>query len=104
MPAKRRIINRPRRAAFTLEVIELFRTLEATPPRDRKGDEFKRRDRHLARLLGIEHEWFCSIASVTSRERPNPLPRRPAEEDRIKVYAVRLELLAASAAAPTAAV
>jgi hypothetical protein len=99
MPAKRRIINRPRRATFTPEVLEIFRTLEATPPRDRKGDEFKRRDRELARLLGIEHEWFCSVASVTDRARPNPLPTRPAEHDRVKVYAVRRALLAASAAA-----
>jgi hypothetical protein len=54
--------------------------------------------------LGLSGEWFLSVASVTDRTRPPALPRRPAEEDRIKVYALRLELLAASAAAPTAAV
>jgi hypothetical protein len=104
MPAKRRIINRPRRATFRREVIELFRTLDATPLRDRKTDAFKRRDRELAGMLGLSGEWFLSVASVTDRARPPALPRRPAEHDHLKVYAIRLELLAASAAAPTAAV
>ena len=96
MPTKRTIINRPRRPSFSDEALALFAELERVPTRDRKSDEFKAKDHQLARLLGLESEWFCSVASVTDPRRP---PRRPsmlADHDHLRVYAVREVLLEAA--------
>ena len=74
----------------------MFAELERVPTRDRKSDEFKAKDHQLARLLGLESEWFCSVASVTDPRRP---PRRPsmlADHDHLRVYAVREVLLEAA--------
>jgi hypothetical protein len=73
----------------------LFCQLDAVPLRNRENNEFRDRDRELARMLGLEDEWLFSVVSVTDRRRPVPSPR-PAEHDRVRVYAVRFELLAAA--------
>jgi hypothetical protein len=106
MPTNRRIIDRPRRPSFTAEALALFAELEAVPAHLRRTDEFKDKDRELARMLGLGGEWLCSVASVTDRRRPRPPPRRPAEDDQDRVYRVRLALLEAVAdkkAAPVGA-
>jgi hypothetical protein len=97
MPAKRRIIARPRRAVFTAEVLRLFTELERTPMCDRRSEAFQARDRELARLLGLDLELICDCRSVLERD---PLPpvasfERPASAGQVRVYAVRQELIAA---------
>jgi hypothetical protein len=100
MPTKRRVLDRPRRPSFTAEALALFVELEAVPPRRRHTDEFQAKDRELARMLGLGSEWLCSVASVTDRWRPRSPPRRPAEHDQHRVYAVRRELLEAAGIIP----
>jgi hypothetical protein len=84
-----------RRPVFSAEAIALFRRLDRASPRQRTTDDFKAEDRELALLLGLEIEWFCSAASVTDKRRPPSSPERPAERDQVRVYDVRLQLLAA---------
>jgi hypothetical protein len=85
-----------RRPSFSAEALALFVELEAVPLRRRHSQEFRERDRALARMLGLGGEWLCSVASVTDRERPRSPPTRPAEHDAHRVYAVRQALLEAA--------
>jgi hypothetical protein len=104
MPAKRRIIDRPRRATFTPEVLQSFIALERTPMCDRRSDAFKDKDRELARRLGLEMEFICDCRSVLDRAPPFARAT-PVHDGQHRVHAVRLALLAAIAnkAAPVPA-
>jgi hypothetical protein len=63
--SKRRILARPRRPSFGVEILRLFAELERTPPRARGSDSFRAKDQELARLLGLEIELDRSM-------RPSP--------------------------------
>ena len=96
MPTKRTIIARPRRAAFSPEVIELFRQLEATPACLRKDENFRECEALLHELLGLSTEYHCSICSVLDRSLgPCRPPHYPASKDWYRVRATREALLRA---------
>jgi hypothetical protein len=96
LPTKRRTLARSRRATFTPEVLTLFAELNAVPARDRGKDEFKKRDRELARLLGLGGQWLCSVASVTDGRPLRPASMTPSTyADHVKVRVVRERLIAA---------
>jgi hypothetical protein len=107
MPAKRTIINRPRRPhRFTPEALALFAELEAVPTR-RRGQEWEAKSRRLAELLGplgigdedFAFAWFCGRLDVLDRE----IARRPRtgywEAIWLRVAATR-ELLLEAVAKP----
>jgi non-ribosomal peptide synthetase component F len=78
------------------EAVALFAELEAVPSRRRSAQEFKQRSRELARMLGLEHEWFVACCDVhdTSNEPCWP-PDHVAVQAWHRVRAVRRQLLAA---------
>jgi hypothetical protein len=96
MPAKSRQAK-VRRSGSDDDVLEIFRRLEAVPPRRRKTDAFRDEDFRLHRLLGLYSERRCSICSVLDRSSVSPPwpSEYPAHRDWHKVRAVRLELLEA---------
>jgi hypothetical protein len=97
MTAKRRILDRPRRtAAFTAEVIGLFRRLEAVPQARRETDKFYGKDYELHRLLGLADERRLSQCSIFDTERkPCWSPVYVAFESWHKCRKIRLLLLQA---------
>ena len=68
-------------------MLALFAELDRVPLRDRETDEFKKRDRELARLLGLSGPWFCSVASVTAG-RSGGQRRTDPSEPRIRRHKV----------------
>jgi hypothetical protein len=96
MPVKARIAK-DRWPAFSAQAVELFRQLEATPLRMRKGDKFYERDLALHDLLGLGAERLCSVASVLDHRLPDANPQRPAGFDQAMVYQVRRQLIEAVA-------
>jgi hypothetical protein len=97
MPTKRTPLNRARKAIIDAGTLALFVELENTPMRRRHSAEFKRRDRELARRLGLGSEWFCACCSVLDRDREPCHPPGYARNDSFwMVRAVRLQLLEAA--------
>jgi hypothetical protein len=94
MPTKRTVINRQRTPPIDAETVKLFAELEAVPPRRRKSDEFKARDRELHRRLGLGGEWLCAVVSVLDRGPHYYLPESPHHEGAERVRAMRERLLA----------
>lgn len=94
MPSKRTLVNRERSPRISAETVRMFATLESTPPPRRKTQEFKNRDRELARRLGLGGEWLCSVVSVLDRGPCYRTVGSPQHEDWLRVRAVRLRLLA----------
>jgi hypothetical protein len=97
MPTKRTPLNRQRSPRIDSETLALFVELEAVPPRQRKGVEFRQRDRELHQRLGLGSEWFCSVCSVLDGSRvPYYAAGSPQEDDWRRVRTTRLQLLAAA--------
>jgi hypothetical protein len=97
MTAKRTPLERRRTPRIDDETLRLFTELEHAPLQHRKSDDFKQRDRELARRLGLGGEWLCSVASVTNRKRTSYYREgSPQREDWLRVRAVRNQLLAAA--------
>jgi hypothetical protein len=93
MPTKRTPRERQRTPRIDAETVALFKQLDAVPKRQRKSQDFKDRDRELARRLGLGGEWMCDVCSVTDDER---VSHRTGfhHESWLKVRAVRERLLA----------
>jgi hypothetical protein len=86
-------INRTRTPVIDAETLALFVELNAVPKRRRDSQNFKDRDRQLARRLDLGGEWMCDVTSVTDDERVSY--RTGMHHDSwLKVRAVRLRLLA----------
>jgi hypothetical protein len=94
MPVKARTAK-GRKSVFSDDALALFAELNAVPLRNR-DDDFKARDRELARMLGLGGQWLCSVASVTDGRPLRPASMTPSTyADHVKVRVVRERLLAA---------
>jgi hypothetical protein len=93
MPSNRRTLNRPRRAQFSREVLELFAELEALPQR---SERFIQGSKRLARLLGLTSEWWTMNHVHRRDAHPCHPPYKTAFEDWHTCREVRLALLAAT--------
>ena len=60
MPAKRTVLDRPRRRTFSGETLALFCELDATLARDRERQDFKDKEHELARLLDLVSEYWTT--------------------------------------------
>jgi hypothetical protein len=94
MPTKRTTLNRQRTPTIDAETLTLFTELENTSPRRRHSQDFKDRDRTLARRLGLGGEWLCAVVSVLDRGPHYYPPESPHYEGAERVRAMRERLLA----------
>jgi hypothetical protein len=94
MPTKRTPLERRRLPILDDETLTLFVTLETTPPRERRSDKFKQRERELHERLGLAHEWFCSVCSVLDARSEHHRPGSLQVGDFKRMREVRLALLA----------
>src|SRR5215831_2879702 len=106
MPTKRKPRQRQwRHPSFTPEVLSLFLELEHTPPRRRRSDAFKAKEKRLMLALGLDAE-FWSVTSVLDRStEPTSPPEMCRHQDWHTCHRVREQLLAATGSvdAPKAA-
>jgi hypothetical protein len=95
MATNRAAISRSHRHLIRPEVIALFRELERVPMRQRGTDEFRERDRTLARKLGLTASWWGGNTVLDRSKGPCWPPWLCAHEDWYVVRRIREQLLAA---------
>jgi hypothetical protein len=98
MPAKREILNRPRRPRFRPEAVELFAELESVP-KHRRDYEWKGEVKRLTMMFDDEiHNGWLAGCWLTSDE---PVPFQPDKDFYrkwwLKVRTTRAALLAEAA-------
>jgi hypothetical protein len=93
VPVKARAAKE-RRPSFSAEALDLFEELERM--RSQRSETFRDKSLRLARMLGLETEWWCSITHVSER---GPGPVHPegylARDAWFRCRAVRIQLLQA---------
>jgi hypothetical protein len=94
MPSRRTPIDRQRNPVINAEMVAEFVALENTPKRQRKSEEFWRKDKELHNRLGLGFERIAAVVSVLD---PGPHPYPPGSphyEGAERVKAARRRLLA----------
>jgi hypothetical protein len=76
--------------------VRLFAELENTPARQRKSEEFKAKDRELARRLDLTTEWWMMCNVLDRATKPCHPPWCSAHAGFFKCREVRLPLLDAA--------
>jgi hypothetical protein len=96
MPTKRTILDRPRRPTFSRETLALFIELDATPARSRNSEDFKTKERQLARQLDLIDEWWTTNTVLDRSRAPCWPPGHHACKDWARCREARKQLLAAA--------
>jgi hypothetical protein len=95
MPTKRVPRYREHIGRISPEAVRLFATLETTPKRLRKSEQFRKDERRLAEMLDCGREWWSGAFSIDCcSRRKNPFrPWQGAYADWAKCKGIRELLL-----------
>jgi len=81
---------------FSLQALELFIEIEATPWHKRGPKVYNDKEHELARLLGLTAEWWNGNSVCDDSDAPPWPDHLTAYQNRFKVRAIREALLAAA--------